>query len=1312
MRVCRLCAMLPCLALALALLLPATAGAVGPDRSNPQHQLRNFDARVDHNAEATLEPPAEQVRAIDELRAQVPSLAASFDSATGVTRSLYNQVGYLTDGPLTEAAPLDLALDFVRGNLELFGITEADLNDYEITDSVYSKVSGATHLYLRQTYKGLPVYNGQLQVNVNRDGRLISVNNAFMPSLAASINSDVPGLDAAQAVSRALEHLGQRGRIPTALGKPAGAQQTTLLDPRGISREELRAQLMWLPIRRAEARLVWNFQIHTLDQEHVYDFTVDAVTGQVWTRIDWVASDSYRVYPQPIESPNHTSPLPPADARQLITDPANATASPLAWHDTGSTSYTIHRGNNVHAYEDSNNSGSPPATEPDCGGSLSCDFALDLTQAPSTYRPAAVANLFYWNNIIHDIQYQYGFDEAGGNFQVNNFGNGGVGNDDVRAEAQDGSGTNNANFFTPADGSRPRMQMYVWNTVTPNKDGDLDSGIIIHEFGHGISNRLVGGPSNVGCLGNNQQPGEGLSDWWALAYTAEVGDAGTDKRGIGTYALNQPTSGNGIRTQPYSTDPAINTHTYASVAGKAIPHGVGEVWAQGAWEVYWALVDTYGFDPDLYNATGGAGNQRAMMYINEGLKNTACSPAFTDVRDGIIQAATDLNGGQDVCLIWEAFAAFGLGTDAVSGGSNSTSPTNGFSIPLACQCDPAPIANAGPDQVICLGDSTTVGTPAQPSNSYSWSPGGQTTAQISVSPSVTTTYTVTATTVCGSANDSATVTVDSGSGAGISEDFEGGAGSWTTSGLWHLTSNSGCASPGYSSAVNAMYYGQDSTCNYSTGGTTTGTLTSPVIFGITASSTLSFDYYRVVESFSGTYDKTDVEIVTGSGSTLVWSRSSADASTAAWTSSGSISLAAFAGQSIQVRFRFDSVDSVSNTFTGWFIDDVVVTGTSACSPPTNTAPSVTITSPANGSTFNTGDSVSFSGTASDVEDGDLSAGLSWTSSIDGAIGSGASFSTSSLSAGTHNITASVTDSGSLSGSDNITVTVNTPANNAPSVTITAPADGTTVTEGDSVTFSGTASDVEDGDLSASLGWSSDIDGAIGSGASFSTSALSVGTHTITASVTDSGSLSGADSITLTVDPATSTTEVTFISEGAHDGWVRESNETSNVGGRNNSTGTGSSALRPGDATQDRQYKSIVSFDTSSIPDGATIVSVTLRLTRGNVSGTNPFTTHGSCFVDVQSGGFNGNLALENADFQASATAPQSATLSNAPANLDVSEATLDAAGRAAVNKTGYTQLRVSFALDDNDDGGNDYIGYYSGENSTASRRPQLVVVYQ
>jgi hypothetical protein len=195
-------------------------------------------------------------------------------------------------------------------------------------------------------------------------------------------------------------------------------------------------------------------------------------------------------------------------------------------------------------------------------------------------------------------------------------------------------------------------------------------------------------------------------------------------------------------------------------------------------------------------------------------------------------------------------------------------------------------------------------------------------------------------------------------------------------------------------------------------------------------------------------------------------------------------------------------------------------------------------------------------------------------------------------------------------------------------------------------------------------------------------------------------------------PVAAPTVVTLTSIAAQDGWVLESSETSGVGGSLDSNAATTSALRLGDNNQDRQYKSVVAFDTSAIPDGATILSVTLRLRRGTSSGTNPFTTHGTCWADVQTGGFSGSTALETGDFQATATAVQAASLTNAATNGAWSEGNLNAAGLAAIDKTGTTQLRVYFNLDDNDDTGNDYLGYYSGNNTTAANRPQLVVTYQ
>ena len=127
---------------------------------------------------------------------------------------------------------------------------------------------------------------------------------------------------------------------------------------------------------------------------------------------------------------------------------------------------------------------------------MTIDYAPDYTQAPTitNNQRFATTNLFYWNNLMHDLTYLYGFDEPSGNFQFSNQGRGGSGNDYVIADAQDAGGTNNANFSTPVDGSAPRMQMYIFNYTTPNRDGDLDNGVITHEYGHGISNRLTGGP--------------------------------------------------------------------------------------------------------------------------------------------------------------------------------------------------------------------------------------------------------------------------------------------------------------------------------------------------------------------------------------------------------------------------------------------------------------------------------------------------------------------------------------------------------------------------------------------------------------------------------------------------------------------------------------------------------------------------------------------------------------------------------------------------------------------------------------------------
>ncbi len=188
-------------------------------------------------------------------------------------------------------------------------------------------------------------------------------------------------------------------------------------------------------------------------------------------------------------------------------------------------------------------------------------------------------------------------------------------------------------------------------------------------------------------------------------------------------------------------------------------------------------------------------------------------------------------------------------------------------------------------------------------------------------------------------------------------------------------------------------------------------------------------------------------------------------------------------------------------------------------PTVNTPPSLSIGSPANGTSVQEGSSLGFSGSASDAEDGVLSNRITWTSNLDGQFGSGASVS-AALSIGTHSITARVTDDGGLTASSSITVSVTErpTANTRPTVSINSPVNGASVPTGTSLSFSAAASDAEDGNLSNRITWTSSLSGQFGTGANVS-AALPVGTHTVTARVTDDGGLTAGSSINVIVESA-------------------------------------------------------------------------------------------------------------------------------------------------------------------------------------------------
>jgi len=671
-------------------LVAVAAGAVvpaaSPEASSELVTGGDFDARSRVSRGAGSLPQATQLQRVAGLRETLPYLSTTYDERFGTTRVLWNRGGYLTE-PLRGETVHDAVVGYIESQVELLGLTPSDWEGRETEAEFVNSVSGATRIYFQQIAHDRPVYGGVLQATVNRDGRLVNINNSFIPQAEPSAEMSRREIDLVTAVRSAIEGLGLESTVEP-LGEIGGEGARPAVMASEVSRKPITGRRLWLPIERGRVRPVWNFELRTLDRQHRYEINVDAETAHVWTRFDRVESAQYRVYPQPVESPTHTTPLPPEDARLLVVEPQDPIASPNGWHDDGATTYTTTRGNNVHAYEDSDADNLPPANETDCGPTLDCDFEIALEDEPAAYRDAAVANLFYWNNLIHDVQYQYGFDEQAGNFQVDNFGRGGLGGDAVNAEAQDSAAFNNANFDANVDGEAARMQMFLW-LGDPQFDGDLDSLIIAHEYGHGISTRQVGGPHTDACLDNFQQPGEGWSDWVGLWYTATADDEGDDPRGVGTYALGQNPDGPGVRGQRYSTDESINDWTFETLAsGVSRPHGSGAVWAQALWEVYWDLVDEHGFDADIYDALGGSGNQRAMLYVNEGLQNTPCSPSFLDARDSVLQATVDLYDSADYCRVWTSFARFGLGENATTDGPDTLTATNGFRVPNECGgCD-------------------------------------------------------------------------------------------------------------------------------------------------------------------------------------------------------------------------------------------------------------------------------------------------------------------------------------------------------------------------------------------------------------------------------------------------------------------------------------------------------------------------------------------------------------------------------------------------------------------------------------------------
>ena len=762
----------------------------------------------------------------------------------------------------------ELIRTYLEDNKSQLKLSSQDISDWILESEVNGSGTKITSCFILQRFNGIEIFNAQSNISI-KDGKVIQIGNNFQSNISQKINATSPSITVIQAINKVYNLLGISPFNTIAI-LDSNLHHYTLTD--GNQEELIHAKLVYERVIDNSLKLAWAFQFYSPDSKHLWDIRIDALNSTILKQNDLNLNcnfgkpsivntkskqnfsfekqvfnpksnsvlafnpASYRVIPYNYESPNH-------HPFELITTVGNALASPNGWHDSnalGGTittlNYTYSRGNNVLAQEDADgNNGNGIRAE----GTTALNFDFPYggqNLQPTAYTSAATTNLFYTINTIHDIWYQYGFDEASGNFQQNNYGRGGAvtaTGDYVLADAQDGysqttATLNNANFSTPNDGARPRVQMFLWDVGAPatefirvnspanisgtreattnifegtdripvplapngitsnlvhyenepnpntniisihnacipptnafalngkialirrgncsfsNKvknaqdagataviimdsiannplrlsmsstgilgitipaifitkeigdelllemangdvnitlespaglylfaDGDFDNGIIGHEVGHGISNRLIGGPTNSSCMTNGEQMGEGWSDWFGLMLQIKPEDTGSEARGIGTYAINEPITGGGIRAFPYSTDFGINPLTLTD-SNDNEPHNRGETWTAVLWDLTWAYIDKYGFDPDIYNGTGG--NNKVMRLVIDALKLQACNTAsFISSRDNIFAADQATTNGEDFCLIATVFEKRGMGLNASSGDVN------------------------------------------------------------------------------------------------------------------------------------------------------------------------------------------------------------------------------------------------------------------------------------------------------------------------------------------------------------------------------------------------------------------------------------------------------------------------------------------------------------------------------------------------------------------------------------------------------------------------------------------------------------------
>ena len=667
------------LAVLLGVLLPSAADSA--QKPDPRDRvLPNFDIRL----QAPRVAPAldeEAQKQLEELRRDRPGLRTRpHGNAQGVRAITADGRPLTPGGPGT---PEQIARRFLARYHHLLGLESKDLATLVRSREYRSRGEAVTHLVFDQSVDGVSVFGGRMQFQIGADGAVLGVAHTAIPVTSVP----AAGITADDAVRAAIDNVRPELAFgPQAVRGPEGKQQLTRFG-RGPFKSEIEARLVVFPMP-SEARLAWQVVLEPPGLPQKYEVLVDAVTREVLYRRNRVlyADGVGRV----LQS-NATAALNP---KLLDRYPVGAGAPPFGCppptnHLTRSLS-TLFRdpatvlsdsgllqGNNVHVFRGAPDvEGAQGTIQPD-----GWHFEFTFNTADS-----AETNLFFLSNFLHDFFYDLGFDEAAGNFQEDNFGRGGVGGDSLAAVAR-ASGRNNATFEPNPDGQRSIMSMFLWDATgcwaqdvdgdgSVDLDGDFDTDIAIHEFHHGVSNRL-----NTQWTGIEADAmGEGGSDFFAYSINGDTNLAEFAYPPAGIRSINGKT---------YGDFTCIDIPIFGILICE--PHDNGEIFAN----VLWDMREEFRAD-GVGGSNAAAINMAHQLYV-DALKLSPPSPTMLDLRDAILTAdgarnpSNDPGGSVNHCRIWDVFATRGMGAAAQdTDDTGSAAVVADFTVAPECPALPAP----------------------------------------------------------------------------------------------------------------------------------------------------------------------------------------------------------------------------------------------------------------------------------------------------------------------------------------------------------------------------------------------------------------------------------------------------------------------------------------------------------------------------------------------------------------------------------------------------------------------------------------------